>query len=181
MAYNAFHNHAGPRSQISFQQQTDHRLPPPGNYPTQIMSFQDRLGFDTHLLRLLPPESPKIVNLLEDSRAKRQAHAATPAHEIVSRAAFPSTGVEATLKHISDGPRGGIWVLAKGKEEVLTCLLDELEELRIQRKGVGKGKEPDFGGWQVLGLGAKMWEGSVFLIHPCGPGGPPIEDGQGKG
>lgn len=84
------------------------------------------------------------------------------------------------MKHISDGPRGGIWVLAKGKGEVLTCVLDELEELRLQRISTGKFEEPGLGGCQVLGLGAKIWEGSIFFIHPCGPGGPPIDEEQGK-
>ena len=173
MAYNGY-NSTSNYSQVPYHEQPDSRLPPPGIYPEARISFQDSSGFDTHMLILLAPASEKMAKLLRVAREKRGANPHTPAYDIVSRAAFPPAGIEASLKHISDGPRGGIWVLAKGKEEVVACLVDELEEFRVQRVGQGKGKVRDLGGWEVIGQGVGVWRGSVFLIHPCGDGAPAI-------
>lgn len=41
-------------------------------------------------------------------------------------------------------PLGGIWYLEKGKEEVVVCLVEELEVLRRKWEGSGKG------GWRYV-------------------------------
>ena len=178
--YNDYINRRGRRDEgyddhnhMPYHQQLDKRLPPPGNYPKGTLAFKDGKGFETHSLNLLDPRSERHIALLDRSRKRRRANPDTPAHDIVSRAAFPPPGVEACLQHISDGPRGGIWVLAKGKEEVVACLVDELEQ--TQKKGLkqaGGERESDLSGWQVIGTGTGVWSGSVFLLHPCGDGGP---------
>lgn len=67
------------------------------------------------------------------------------------------------LQHISDGPTGGVWVLAKGKEEIISCLVLEFQ-----------------GGWEVLGIGKGLSDGDTFLRHPCGFG-PEVEIEPAKG
>lgn len=54
-----------------------------------------------------------------------------------------------TLTHISNGPSGEIWLLEKGREEVLACLVLEIE-----------------GSWELLGVGTDESQGEVFLRHP---------------
>ena len=180
MAYNGNNNFGVRYSEVPYHEQSDNRLPPPGTYPKSRISFQDGSGFDTHMLTLLDPSSKEMAYLMRLAREKRRANPNIPAYGVVSRAAFPPAGVEASLKHISDGPRGGIWVLAKGKEEVIVCLVDELEEFRIKRARQDKSKARDRGGWEVIGQGAGDWKGSVFLMHPCGDGGPDILEDEAK-
>ena len=75
------------------------------------------------------------------------------------------TGV---LSHVSDGPRGGVWVVEGGREDVVGAVVE-----------MGRG------GWEVLGMGCGGSEGRVFLVHACGRGGPDVgveeEGGERKG
>lgn len=52
-------------------------------------------------------------------------------------------------------------MLEAGNDEVVMCLVEEMEEVRRRREG-GKGE-----GWRVLGVGVRGCEGRVYLLHPC--------------
>ena len=102
-----------------------------------------------HFLLLLPPSSDILSSLLCHARTVRAATAHVSPEEIVEHAISRSK----ILRHISNGPGGGIWSLEKGQEEVLACLLFEMEE-----------------GWELLGLGTDKSQGLVFLRQSCGFG-----------
>lgn len=114
-----------------------------------------------HFLLLLPPSSDISSSLLCHARTVRAAKAYISSEEIVDHAIIRSK----TLRHISNGPSGGIWSLEKGQEEVLACLLFEMEE-----------------GWELLGLGTDQSQGVVFLRQSCGFGSKPeVENGTQSG
>lgn len=58
-----------------------------------------------------------------------------------------------TLHHISNGSSGGIWLLGKGHEQVLACLLLEMDD-----------------GWELLGIGTDKSQGETFLRQSYGFG-----------
>lgn len=52
-------------------------------------------------------------------------------------------------------------MLEAGNEEIVVCLVEEMEEVR-RRRGGEEGE-----GWRVLGVGVRGCEGRVYLLHPC--------------
>lgn len=86
------------------------------------------------------------------------------------------------LRHVSDGPKGGIWLVEEGNVEVVVAMVEELEACKEERKGAGgvrmTGVEEDKveGRWEVLGLGKGGDEGRVFLMHACGFGPKVVEE-----
>lgn len=64
-------------------------------------------------------------------------------------------------------------MLEAGNEEVVVCLVEEMEEVRRRRRGEGEG-------WMVLGIGVRGCEGRVYLLHPCERAGvQEVEEGGG--
>lgn len=100
-----------------------------------------------HSLLLLPSSSDGFSNLLCHARTVRAATAYISSEEIVKHAMTHSN----ILRHISNGPSGRIWLLDKGHEEVLACLLLEME-----------------GGWELLGIGTDKSQGEIFLRQSYG-------------
>lgn len=140
---------------VPYNQQPDHRLPPPNTFP-HTPHFLETDGFQTHSLILLPPNSPLLTDLLGLAKRARAASIETPPEDLVERALDRKT-----LTHISDGPTGGIWLVDAGREELISCLVLEFKS-----------------GWEVLGIGAGLFEGATFLRHPCGFGPEPDEYGS---
>jgi len=139
----------------------DPRLPPPGTYPPTAILLTTPSGHLTHYLSLLRPTSTRLSTLLARSRlALTSTLSSHPPNshpeDLIERALHKSA-----LQHLSDGPRGGIWMLEKGSDEVVVCLVEEMEAVRRRREG-GGGE-----GWSVLGIGVKGCEGRVYLLHPC--------------
>lgn len=125
------------------QQQVDRRLPPPDIYPPYpILLFGG--DYAMHSLLLLPPSSEIFSSLLHHARKARAASAHISPKDIVEHAINRSQ----TLTYISNGPSGEIWLLEKGREEVLACLVLEIE-----------------GSWELLGVGTDGSQGEVFLRH----------------
>lgn len=134
-----------PRKRPS-QPEIDGRLPPPNTYPQHpILLFSD--DYTVHSVLLLPPSSSILSSLLCRARTVRAATAHIPPEDIVEQAITRSK----TLRHISNGPSGEIWLLEKCQEEVLACLLPELEE-----------------GWELLGIGTDKSQGKLFMRHSYG-------------
>ena len=52
-------------------------------------------------------------------------------------------------------------MLETGNDEVVVCLVEEMEVVR-RRRGGEEGE-----GWIVLGIGVGGCEGRVYLLHPC--------------
>ena len=162
---------------IPYTQRPDPRFPSPeseevtGDEPRK-MTLVDKEGFATHLLKLLPPGCDELSVLLARARDKRAPFVATEdgmGKERVAKGVIPadiliSHALETKkLTHISDGPRGGIWVVEEGREEIVRALVKEL----------GKG-------WKVLGTGEGGCAGRVYMIHACGKGGPDIKEETAK-
>lgn len=98
--------------------------------------------------------------MMETARKVRVPTSHIPAEDIVERAL--ENGI---LTHVSDGPSGEIFTLEADREDVITCLVDEMN-----------------GGWELLGVGKAGSEGMVFLKHPCGFGSEEKEEKrEGKG
>lgn len=162
---------------IPYAQRPDPRFPWPesddliGDEPRKL-TLVDKDGFATHLLKVLPPRSDELNTLLAKARDKRAPFVPTEdgvGKERVAKDAIPADVLvrraleTKRLMHISDGPRGGIWVVEKGREEIVRALVKEL----------GKG-------WKVLGTGEGGCEGRVYMIHACGRGGPDIDKRTAK-
>ncbi|MCJ1264636.1 hypothetical protein MMC22_004510 [Lobaria immixta] len=141
------------RPQQPYSLQLDHRLPAAGTYPSSPIYLSSPDGFATQLLLLLPPSSPVLSAVLADAKKARIPNSHIPAEDVVERALE-----NRTLMHVSDGPTGGIWVVAAEKPEVVACLVAEMQ-----------------GGWEILGVGKGGNDGMTFLRHPCGFG-PEIEE-----
>lgn len=133
--------------QVPYHLRPDLRLPPPGSDLSKPVPLVTD-GYETHCLLLLPPGSALLENVLDIAKKSRSATIETPPEDLVERALDRNT-----LIHISDGPTGGIWVVAAGKEELISCLVLEMR-----------------GGWEVLGIGKGISDGDTFLRHPCGFG-----------
>ncbi|MCJ1466533.1 hypothetical protein MMC07_005153 [Pseudocyphellaria aurata] len=141
------------RTQRPFHLQPDPRLPAAGIYPSTPITLSSPDGFGMHLVLLLPPSSQILSTLLADAKKAREPAGDIPAEDVVERAIQ-----NGTLTHVSNGPSGGIWVVAAEKPEVLACLVAEMQ-----------------GGWEMLGVGTGGSEGMMFLRHPCGFG-PEVEE-----
>lgn len=133
----------------------DPRLPPPGTYPPTAILLTTPSGHLTHYLSLLRPTSTRLSALLARSGlALTSTLSSHPPNshpeDLIERALH-----KFALQHLSDGPRGGIWMLEKGNDEVVVCLVEEMEAVRRRREGA----EGD--GWSVLGIGVKGCEGGV--------------------
>lgn len=130
------------------QPQVDRRLPPPNTYPQHpILLFSGDCTM--HSILLLPPSSDIFSKLLCHAKIVRGATARISPKEIVEHAMTRSK----ILRHISNGPSGRIWLLEKGQEEVLACLLLEMED-----------------GWELLGIGTDKSQGELFLRQSYGFG-----------
>lgn len=130
------------------QPHVDRRLPPPNTYPQHpILLFSGDCTM--HSLLLLPPSSGILSSLLCHARTVRVATAHISPEEIVKHAITRSK----VLRHVSNGPSGGNWFLERGQEEVLACLLLEME-----------------GSWELLGVGTDKSQGEIFLRHSYGFG-----------
>ena len=139
---------ASPRPQQPYHLQHDPRLPTDGSYPSDPIYLSSPDGFATHSLLLLSPSSDILSTTLAEAKNAREPTGHVPAEDIVERALE-----NRTLQHISNGPSGGIWVVAPEKPEVVACLVAEMQ-----------------GGWEILGVGKGGNEGMIFLRHPCGFG-----------
>ncbi|MCJ1425883.1 hypothetical protein MMC29_003784 [Sticta canariensis] len=128
--------------------QPDHRLPTAGNYPSTPISLISADHYATHFFLLVPPSSHLLSTLLAEAKKARVTTSHIPAEDVIERALE-----NRTLTHISNGPSGGIWVVAAEKPDVVACLLAEMQ-----------------GGWELLGVGKGGNEGMTFLRHPCGFG-----------
>ena len=130
------------------QLQVDRRLPPPNTYPQHpILLFSGDCTM--HSLLLLPPSSDICSKLLCHAKIVRGATADISPEEVMEHAMNHSK----VLRHVSNGPSGGIWLLEKGQEEVLACLLLEMED-----------------GWELLGIGTDHSQGELFLRQSYGFG-----------
>jgi hypothetical protein len=135
----------------------DPRLPPPATYPPTAILLTTPSGHQTHYLSLLRPTSTRLSTLLARSRlARTLTFTSTHPEDLIER-----TLSKSAFQHLSDGPRGGIWMLETGNDEVVVCLVEEMEEVRRMRGG----EEGE--GWIVLGIGVGGCEGRVYLLHPC--------------
>ena len=139
----------------------DTRLPPPGTYPTTPFSLSSPDGFVTHSVLLLSPTSPEVASVMETARKLRVPTSHIPAEDIVQRALE-----NRILTHVSDGPGGRIFALEAGREDVIVCLVEEMDR-----------------GWEFLGVGKGGSEGMVFLKQTCASGSADKEEqkkGKGK-
>ncbi|KAL8990131.1 MAG: hypothetical protein Q9169_008203, partial [Polycauliona sp. 2 TL-2023] len=161
-------------------------MDPDNKNPTTLLSPDGE--YTAHLLCLLHPSSTRLQKLLNASREARTATLDTVYPEdLISRALASQK-----LQHVSDGPKGGIWLVEEGNVEVVVAMVEELEGCKEERMAMGKGcgvEEDQAGGkWEVLGLGRGGDEGRVFLRHGCGSGPRVLEEevkkkveGKGKG
>ncbi|KAL8735353.1 MAG: hypothetical protein Q9166_000898 [cf. Caloplaca sp. 2 TL-2023] len=167
------------------ENRTPYHLRPDLRYPTEPPSdpkepttlYSPDGEFATHLLLLLVPHPPKLEKVLASSRKKRAETLDTVLPEdLITRAVSAQK-----LRHVSDGPKGGIWLVEPGHEGIVTAMVEELEALKDERKKLGSNKcgveEDKAGGkWEVLGVGRGGDEGRVFLVHACGLGPTVIEE-----
>ncbi|MCJ1224711.1 hypothetical protein MMC12_001356 [Toensbergia leucococca] len=143
---------------IPFSSRTDPRIPyPRGTIPPEPIDLVDRDGYVSHSVTLLSPKCSAFSALVKLAVEKREETRHLYAEDVVERAVENNK-----LMHVSDGPRGGIWVIEKGRQDLAACLALDMP----------KGEE---GGWEVLGVGGGGSEGKIFMIHGCGFGGPAIE------
>lgn len=162
---------------ILYTHRPDPRFPSPKSEnvtddEVQKMTLVDKDGFATHLFKLLPPGSDELNALLAMARDKRAPFVPTEdgmgkervAEDVIPADVLICRALEMKrLAHVNDGPRGGIWVVEKGREEIVRALVKEL----------GKG-------WKVLGVGEGICEARVYMLHACGRGGPDIEKETAK-
>ncbi|KAI4165890.1 MAG: hypothetical protein LQ342_000321 [Letrouitia transgressa] len=155
-------------------------------YPPDPIDFPSAdLEFAAHRIQLLAPDAPALAALLARAREKRAASRDDDfPEELVARSLRSQA-----LWHVSDGPRGGVWVVEGGREEVVVALVEEMEGLkegRMRDKGaLGREigvRDVDAGSarWEVLGVGSGGSEGRVFLVHGCGVG-PVVVGSEKKG
>ena len=126
---------------------------PASNTTTEVpitLFSSDR--YATHILDLTlgnthPQVALRAQDAYERAAAQRRKKSHLPADRIVEIA------VENKLFcHFSDGPRGEIWVILAGREDILAAL----EEF------------PDFTGgrWHLLGVGRGGSEGLLYMLRP---------------
>ncbi|KAL8847675.1 MAG: hypothetical protein Q9221_007277 [Calogaya cf. arnoldii] len=151
--------------------------------PTTLLSPDGE--YTAHLIALLHPFSRRLSKLLQDSHAARAPTLETVRPEdLITRALAAGR-----LRHVSDGPAGGIWCLEAKREggwenlEIVVAMVVELElckEIRKWEGMVGVVEDEGEGRWEVLGLGEGGDEGRVFLIHGCGFGPRILEEEREK-
>ncbi|MCJ1248867.1 hypothetical protein MMC30_006088 [Trapelia coarctata] len=125
-------------------------------------------GFVEHVLTVSRSVLPSLFPDLFPG--KRHNNRAIPAPSLMSTSPPDVLLTRAInnnrLRHLSDGSRGGVWVVEKGEtaKEVVVALFALNEEARS--KGAAE--------WELLGWGEGGCEGRWYMIHEC-------ESGEGKG
>ncbi|OCL14186.1 hypothetical protein AOQ84DRAFT_371510 [Glonium stellatum] len=126
------------------------RIPPAGTAVPNPIVFYDEEGDGIHMLHLTlsnptPGAADRAAAALATAQARR-ANTQDPADQIVMHAMQ-----SANLTQVSDGPRGPIYLIKQGRQEILTALME---------LGIWQG-----GRWELLGVGCGRDEGYLFVIH----------------
>ncbi|KAK5015233.1 hypothetical protein LTR60_002970, partial [Cryomyces antarcticus] len=130
--------------------QEDPRLPSRGVPWTDPVILYTSDAFATHLMTvtLNNPHPPAVTLAAEihDIAMQKQAERdpETEAADVVQQAMTTKA-----LEHVSDGPRGGIWVIKATREDVLAALWELPKST-----------------WMLLGGGVGAREGHVYVLHP---------------
>ncbi|KAF2490452.1 hypothetical protein BU16DRAFT_596543, partial [Lophium mytilinum] len=145
----------------------DLRIPKVGTATQVPITLFSEDGFATHVLSLtLGNTNPAAVAL--DQEVHKRAAEKRKKHKLCHYSADEVVRIASengTFTHFSGGPRGGIWVIKAGREDVLVAL-EEMGEF-------GGGK------WQLLGAGIEGSEGMLFVIHP--PRKTKVDESAGEG
>ncbi|MCJ1476224.1 hypothetical protein MMC13_004890 [Lambiella insularis] len=131
--------------------------------------------YAAHLLHLSPSILPYLFPSLypvppppiDWQQVLRSFTGALPVEEVCSPADVRvASALEAgRLRHVSDGPRGGVWVVDGERPEMVVGGLVEMGR----------------GGWRVLGRGVGGCVGWWYVVHGCGSGEEGGEDEEGGG
>ncbi|KAF2142839.1 uncharacterized protein K452DRAFT_11528 [Aplosporella prunicola CBS 121167] len=147
---NARNNNNNPRNE---QDEEDFRFPLPGQPVDGPVTINDEQG-PRYLVRLLTHDTAAAAAIAARGRA------ALTRFEEGARWALVEVALAAgALERMSAGPRGVIWAVAAGRDDVVGALgaLDEA--------------------WSVLGIGEGGAEGMVFMIRKGGES----DDGESEG
>ncbi|KAI4272191.1 MAG: hypothetical protein L6R38_006675, partial [Xanthoria sp. 2 TBL-2021] len=131
---NPYQPHRG--NTIPFLQRPDLRFPGSSSTkdpkePTTLLSPDGE--YTAHLVALLTPPSRRLEKLLIKSRQARASTLETVFPEdLITRALAAQK-----LRHVSDGPKGGIWLVEEGNVEVVVAMVEEMEACKEERKGAG--------------------------------------------
>ncbi len=138
----------------------DPRLPPRGVAQHETIDLHDNAGFAVHRLHVTldnpDAEAQQLADAARATAAEKRAGNAHIAPEALVQAALESEALEP----FSEGPRGTIFVIRNGREDLLAAL-QEVDEF------VGRGEEG--GGWDLLGVGAGGSEGRLYMLRRPGP------------
>lgn len=129
----------------------DPRLPPPGVARTEPVELYDAEG--PRYLALVTLDNPAPGARREEERVIEKAKDMFKRYEAQFFTVMERAIDSRALSELSTGPRGAIWVIEAGREDVLGAMLRAREDpFRIMS-------------WEVLGVGRGGSEGMVFCLH----------------
>lgn len=129
----------------------DPRLPPPGVARTEPVELYDAEG--PRYLALVTLDNPAPEARREEERVIEKAKDMFKRYEAQFFTVMERAIDSRALSELSTGPRGAIWVIEAGREDVLGAMLRAREDpFRIMS-------------WKVLGVGRGGSEGMVFCLH----------------
>ncbi|KAF2490250.1 hypothetical protein BU16DRAFT_147429 [Lophium mytilinum] len=130
---------------------SDSRIPPPGTVVTGPIILRDSSGNALHALFLtLKNPAPKMGDMAEAARKKGKEKRSKIRDTTAAEIALNAMIQKKTLREVSDGPRGAIYVIEKDQHEVYGALA----ELRTWRGGR----------WELLGVGTDKNAGRLFML-----------------